>query len=81
MISVSELTGKVYREEECVYFRNIHQCAFYVAHNVLPIDMFTDSENKLVMVFERKQHNETIKLWMAAKEKVDETNNGVKEAE
>ena len=75
MISISELTEKVYREEECVYFRNIHQCAFYVAHHVFPIDMFTDSEGKLVMVFERKKHNEMIKLWMAAKEKNSELNN------
>ena len=68
MMSQSELTGSWYRDEECVFFRNLHQCAFYVAHNVMPIEMFTDSNGKLVMVFDRNQHNKMIKLWIANKE-------------
>lgn len=68
MISVSELTGRTYVDEECVYFRNLYQCAFYIAHHVMPIEMFTDGNGKLVMVFDRNQHNEMIKLWMANKE-------------
>lgn len=68
MISISELTGKSYIDENCVFFRNLYQCAFYVEHHVLPIDMFTDSNGKLVMVFDRKQHNELIKLWVTNKD-------------
>lgn len=74
MISVSELTGKTYVDEDVVYFRNLHQCAFYVQHHCLPIEMFTDSSGKLVMVFDRKQHNELIKLWMINKDKNKEEN-------
>ena len=68
MISISELTGKTYIDEDCVFFRNLYQCAFYIDHHVMPIDMFTDGNGKLVMVFDRKQHNELIKLWVANKD-------------
>ena len=74
MISVSELTGKTYRDEDVVFFRNLKQCAFYIKHHCLPIEMFTDGEDKLVMVFNRKQHNDLIKLWMSNKEIGDEKN-------
>ena len=76
MISVSELTGKTYIDEEVVYFRNLTQCTFYIKHHCYPIEMFTDGNDKLVMVFDRKQHNELIKLWMANKEQ-DKVNNNV----
>lgn len=68
MISKSELTGEWYRNEEVVFFRNLHQSCFYIQHNCMPIDLFCDGQGKLVMVFERKRHNELIKLWMANKE-------------
>lgn len=72
MISISELTGQPYVDEECVFFRNLYQSAFYVAHHCMPIDMFTDGGGKLVMVFPRDKHNELIKLWIANKEKNEE---------
>lgn len=68
MISISELTGREYRDEEVVFFRNLYQCAFYIKHNCYPIDMFCDGQGKLVMVFDRQKHNELIKLWVANKE-------------
>lgn len=69
MFSISELTGKRYRDEDVVYFRNLYQCAFYIKHHCYPVEMFTDSNDKLVMVFDRKQHNDIIKLWIANKER------------
>ena len=72
MKSISDLTGKMYVNEESVFFRNLYQCTFYIKHGVMPIDMFTDSNDKLVMVFDRNQHNEIIKLWMEnKKEKIE----------
>lgn len=75
MKSISELTGKMYENEDVVFFRNLYQCAFYVAHNVMPVDMFTDNNGKLVMVFDRQQHNKIIKLWVDNKDKNKEENN------
>ena len=71
MRSQSELNGKWYQDEDCVFFRNLYQCAFYVKNHCLPIDMFTDSQDKLVMVFDRQRHNELIKLWVANKDRHD----------
>ena len=69
MLTQSELTGKWYQDEDVVFFRNLYQCCFYIQHSCMPIDLFCDGQGKLVMVFERKKHNELIKLWMANKEK------------
>ena len=63
----SDVTGIVYEAEDCVFFRNLHQCAFYIDHHAKIIDVFTDGDGKLVFVFDRKQHNELIKLWVANK--------------
>lgn len=72
MKSISELTGKSYIDEEAVFFRNLYQCAFYVKNHCMPIDMFCDGNGKLVMVFDRKRHNELIKLWVANKVSADD---------
>lgn len=68
-MQVSELTGKTYLDEDCVFFRNIYQICFYVKHNIMPIDLFCDSKDKLVAVFERKAHESIIGLWMENKNK------------
>ena len=67
MITVSELNGKTYDDSDCVFYRNLIQCAFMIAHNVYPIDMFTDGGGKLVMVFEREKHNKMMPLWIEIK--------------
>lgn len=73
MISISELTGKPYVNEDHVFFRNLYQCCFYIKHHCMPVDLFCDGNNKLVMVFPKYKHKELIKLWMANKEdKVEE---------
>lgn len=67
MIYKSELNGMYYQEEDCVYFRNIQQSSFYVKNGCMPVDMFTDGNDKLVLVFKREEHNKLIKLWMENK--------------
>lgn len=69
MISISELTGKPYVNEDHVFFRNLQQSCFYVKHHCMPIDLFCDSNDKMVMVFPREKHNQLIKLWMENKTK------------
>lgn len=68
MKMISEVTKIEYEVEDCVYFRNIHQSAFYIANNAKIIDVFTDSQGKIVFCFDREEHNRLIKLWMANKE-------------
>lgn len=75
MMTKSELNGEWYQDEDAVFFRNLYQCCFYIKHHCLPIDLFCDSQGKLVMVFDRQKHNELIKLWIANKEKNDLGNN------
>ena len=68
MLEFSEVTGKTFESEECVFFRNIFQCAFYLAHNCPVQDVFVDSEMRLVFVFKKDDHKKILPLWMANKE-------------
>lgn len=69
MIERSEVTGKKYSSEECVFFRNIQQVAFYILHNCPVQDIFTDNDMKLVFVFKKDDHKKVLPLWMENKEK------------
>ena len=51
MKTISDITGKSYEAEDCVFFRNILQSAKYMSWGATLIDLFTDSEDKLVFVF------------------------------
>ena len=53
MISVSELTGKTYEAEDCVFFRNCIQSAYYIEWGAELIDLFVGGDHKLVFVFSR----------------------------
>ena len=72
MKTISDVTGINYENEEVVFFRNLYQSAFYVAHNATIVDVFTDSKGMLVFVFYRNQHEELIKLWLENKSQDDE---------
>lgn len=71
MITTSDLTGKVYDDSNCVFYRNLIQCAFMVAHNEYPVDMFTDGGGKLVMVFSKESHSRIMPLWIEKKNDKD----------
>ena len=68
MLTISELTGKTYEDRDCVFYRNLYQCAFMIKNNVYPVDMFTDGGGKLVMVFNREDHKKIMPLWVANKD-------------
>lgn len=63
MKSVSDLTGTQYEDEDCVFFRNTLQSAFYVFHGAKLIDIFVDDNMKFVFVFNKADHNKLKLLW------------------
>ena len=67
MKTISDVTGICYELEEVVFFRNLYQSTFYIDHNATIVDVFTDSNKKLVFVFWRNQHEHLIKLWLENK--------------
>ena len=71
MKTISDVTGITYENEDVVFFRNLYQSSFYVAHNATIVDVFTDSKGMLVFVFYRDQHENLIKLWLENKKEYD----------
>ena len=69
MKSQSDVTGIIYENEDVVFFRNLYQSCFYIAHNAKIVDVFTDSSDKLVFVFFRSDHEKLIGLWNENKNK------------
>lgn len=67
MKAISDVTGIEYEMEDVVFFRNLYQSSFYIDHNATIVDVFTDSNKKLVFVFWRNQHEDLIKLWLKNK--------------
>lgn len=67
MKTISDVTGITYENEDVVFFRNLYQSSFYIDHNATIVDVFTDSNKKLVFVFWRDQHDKLIKLWLENK--------------
>lgn len=68
MYTISDVTGIRYENEDAVFFRNYRQAAKYISWNAKLLDIFTDSNDKLVFVFERETHNKLIKRWLALNE-------------
>lgn len=67
MKTKSDTTGLWYDSEDCVFFRNYVQAAFYISWGCKLIDIFTDSNTKLVFVFTKEDHKKYIDRWMKQK--------------
>jgi len=77
MVQVSEVTGKIYNDEDYYFYRNVKQQIFMLEHNCIPADVFAGGDHKLVMAFSKKDHKRILPLWMANKPKKDgDVNNG-----
>lgn len=63
MINISDITGKSYEAENCVFFRNTLQSATYISWGATLIDLFTDSKGKLVFVFLKSDHDKYKLRW------------------
>ena len=74
MKSVSDLTGTQYEDEDCVFFRNTLQSAFYVFHGAILIDIFVDDNMKFVFVFTKADHNKLKLLWKNSSIEKDKVN-------
>lgn len=70
MLSKSDVTGEIYEQEDCVFFRNYIQAAYYIEWGCRLIDIFTDSKHKLVFVFTKEEHQKYISRWMDRKEEL-----------
>lgn len=72
MKSISDLTGKMYENEDVVFFRNHVQAAHYYAWGCELIDQFVDGNMKWVFVFKKSDHEWAKIKWAENKDK----NNG-----
>lgn len=76
MKAYSEVTHTWYDTDSAVFFRNIIQAGWYVMKGATILDVFADSEGKLVVAFPRDEHNVLITEWVARKPK-DQQDEGV----
>lgn len=63
MLERSEITGKTYNADDCVFFRNCIQSAKYISWGAELLDLFVDSQDKLVFCFSRKDHDKFKERW------------------
>lgn len=69
MKAYSEVTHTWYDTDNTVFFRNIIQAGWYVMKGATILDVFADSEGKLVVAFPRDEHNALIIEWVARKQR------------
>lgn len=72
MKAISELNGKMYEAEDCCFFRNPLQSAYYRNWGCELVDLFVDGQMKWVWVFWKKDHVWAKLKWIENKDK----NNG-----
>ena len=75
MRTLSETTEKYYEDEDCVFFRNTLQSAFYKFHGAELVDLFVDNNMKFVFVFYKKDHERLKMLWRNSNIAKDKVNN------
>lgn len=63
MKSISGITGMAYDEEECVFFRNPKQSAYYIYRSAKLVDVFSGEDLKLVFVFTKADHDKYKMDW------------------
>lgn len=73
----SEKTGKHYEAESSVFYRNLVQAAWLLnkPDSVL-LDIFCDSNGKMVLVFPKELHKKYIGEWAERSRESKENNNG-----
>ena len=63
---ISETTGTCYDMEDCVYFRNTLQSAFYMFHGAKLVDIFVSDDMRMVYTFSKQDHERLKLLWRNA---------------
>ena len=60
----SETTGRHYEAESSVFYRNLIQAAWLLSKpDAILLDIFCDSNGKMVLVFPLELHKKYIKEW------------------
>ena len=64
MIEFSDVTGKKYEAEDCVFYRNPRQIGFLLSKpDCVVVDVFADSRENIVLVFPRWLHKKYLYEW------------------
>lgn len=74
---MSEITKITYEDEDCVFFRNPTQSAFYKSWGAKLIDLFVDNQKRWVWVFLKKDHEKLKARWKTAEENNMKVKEGV----
>lgn len=73
MVVKSDVTGITYDDMDAVFYRNCVQIGWMLSHpDVIVLDVFSDSQNKLVMVFDKESHRRYIGEWAERKNKEED---------
>ena len=65
MKSISDLTGRMYENDDVVFFRNHVQAAYYHSWGCELVDLFVDNNMKWVFVFWKADHIKHRDRWGA----------------
>lgn len=64
MLEFSNITGKAYESEDCVFYRNVRQSGFLLGKpDCELVDVFADSKGYVVFCFPRSLHEKYISEW------------------
>ena len=69
MRTLSNITHEYYTNEDCVFFRNALQSAKYMSWGATLVDLFIGSEDKMVFVFLKSDHEKYKLRWGSTKVK------------
>jgi hypothetical protein len=73
----SETTGKNYDTDTSVFYRNLIQAAWLLSKpDATLLDIFCDSNGKMVLVFPKELHKKYIGEWAERSRESKENNNG-----
>lgn len=67
MKAYSDIKKEFYEAEDCVFFRNALQSAFYFKNGAELVDLFVDSSMRFVFVFSKADHKRLIGSWIDRK--------------
>ena len=64
MLEFSNITGKSYESEDCVFYRNVRQSGFLLSKpDCELVDVFADGKGYVVFVFPRWLHDRHFSEW------------------
>ena len=74
-MTISETTGRAYIDEDCYFFKNPLQSAFYMKNGAELQDIFVGGDNKFVYVYKKSDHQRLKIKWRNSNIERDKVNN------